>query len=301
LELFVQLVIAGLGTGAVNAALALAIVLVNQATGIINFAQGGMAVLSAYFTLTFTDLLAPSLGTIPALVLGIVISAGLSFVLGALLERTVIRRFEGGDPDTAVVATIGVLTLVTGLCGMIWGYSYPNFPWFFSTAESFRIGEISVSWWSVMSVVVIIVVMALLQGLFIGTKLGLALRAVADNPQSAALSGLKVGRLLMIGWGFAAVLGAVAGTIIAPLRGIAPNMLQEALVYALAAVVIGGVDSPIGAVVAAFGVAVIENLVAAYIPPIGDDLKIVVPFVLVFLVLVIRPQGLFGRRTVVRV
>ncbi len=152
-----------------------------------------------------------------------------------------------------------------------------------------------------MSVIVIVVVMGLLQALFQGTKLGLALRAVADNPQSSALSGLKVGRLLMVGWGLAAVLGAIAGVIIAPKLQVAPQMLDEVLIYALASVVIGGLDSPIGAVVAAFGVSVVQNLVAIYLPFIGSDLKIVVPFVIVFIVLAIRPQGLFGRRRVVRV
>jgi len=306
---FIQLIVEGLGTGAVYAALALAIVLVNQATGIVNFAQGGMAVLSAYIALVLVNLFAPATGTAAALVLAIILAAAISFVLGALVERLIIRRFEGGDPDTAVVATIGLLTLITGICGIVWSYNYLPFPWFFSTGDAFRVGGVTISWWALTSILVIVIVMVLLQLLFRGTKLGLALRAVADNPQSAALSGLRVGGLLMIGWGFAAVLGSIAGAIVAPKLQLAPNMLEEALVYALAAVIIGGLDSPIGAVVAAFGVSVLENLAAVYlatipgtsIPFIGHDLKIVVPFVLLFLVLVIRPQGLFGRKSVVRV
>jgi len=133
------------------------------------------------------------------------------------------------------------------------------------------------------------------------TKLGLALRAVAINPESAALSGLPVGRLLMIGWGLAAALGAIAGSLVAPQLTLTPGMLDGALVYALAAVIIGGLSSPLGAVVAAWMIGVLENLAAVYVPFIGYDLKIAVPFLLVFVVLILRPQGLFGRRIVVRV
>ncbi len=147
MQLFVQLIIDGLGTGAVYAAIALAIVLVNQATGIVNFAQGGMAVLSAYIALALIDVFTPLTGVVVALVIGIVLAAAISFLLGAVIERFIIRRFEGGDPDTATVATIGLLTLTTGLCGIIWGYNYLAFPWFFSTGAAFTVGGITVSWW----------------------------------------------------------------------------------------------------------------------------------------------------------
>ena len=143
--------------------------------------------------------------------------------------------------------------------------------------------------------------MVLLQLLFVGTKLGLALRAVAINPQSAAFSGIPVGRLLMVGWGLAAVLGAVAGALVAPSLTLTPGMMDSALVYALAAVILGGLSSPIGVVVAAWMIGVLENLAAVYVPFIGYDLKIAVPFILVFVVLFVRPQGLFGRKSVVRV
>jgi branched-chain amino acid transport system permease protein len=137
--------------------------------------------------------------------------------------------------------------------------------------------------------------------LFVGTKLGLALRAVAINPQSAAFSGLPVGRLLMVGWGLAAALGAVAGALVAPQLTLTPGMLDSALVYALAAVILGGLTSPIGVVVAAWLIGILENLAAVYISFIGFDLKVAVPFILIFVVLIVRPQGLFGRKTVVRV
>jgi branched-chain amino acid transport system permease protein len=290
---FVQLVVDGLSTGSVYAALALAIVLVHQATGLINFAQGGMAVLSAYVAWWLTN---QGLPLIVAILLAIVFSV----VFGALVERWLMRRFERGDPDTAVVVTIGLLTLITGFAGWLWTYNNQQFPSLFSLDTVSFLG-VSVSVRSLGTTAVIVVAMLLLQGLFVGTKLGLALRAVAINPQSAAFSGLPVGRLLMVGWGLAAALGAVAAVLVAPQLTLTPGMLDNALVYALAAVILGGLTSPIGVVVAAWIIGVLENLAAVYVPFIGFDLKVAVPFILIFVVLIVRPQGLFGRKTVVRV
>ena len=290
---FVQLVVDGLSTGSVYGALALAIVLVHQATGLINFAQGGMAVLAAYIAWVLINQGLP-------LVLAILLSVVFSFVVGAVIERWLMRRFEQGDPDTAVVVTIGLLTLITGIAGWLWTYNNQQFPSLFPLDTVSFLG-VSISIRSIGTIVVIVVAMILLQGLFVGTKLGLALRAVAINPQSAAFSGLPVGRLLMIGWGLAAALGAVAGALVAPQLTLTPGMLDNALVYALAAVILGGLTSPIGVVVAAWLIGVLENLAAVYVPFIGHDLKIAVPFILLFVVLIVRPQGLFGRKVVVRV
>jgi branched-chain amino acid transport system permease protein len=290
---FIQLVIDGLSTGSIYAALALAIVLVNQATGLINFAQGGLAVLSAYIAWQLIQFGIP-------LLVAILLSIVVSFVIGALVERLLIRKFEGGDPDTAVVVTIGLLTLITGVCAWIWSYNNKLFPSLFPL-ETITVAGAVISVRSLGTFLVIVAIMILLQLLFIGTKLGLALRAVAINPQSAAFSGMPVGRLLMVGWGLAAGLGAVAGALVAPELTLTPGMMDSALVYALAAVIIGGLTSPIGVVVAAWMIGVLENLAAVYVPFIGHDLKIAVPFMLILVVLVIRPQGLFGRKSVVRV
>jgi branched-chain amino acid transport system permease protein len=290
---FIQLVVDGLATGSIYAALALAIVLVNQATGLINFAQGGMAVLSAYIAYAFTQFGLP-------LILAIAISVVVSFLIGAVIERFLVRRFEGGDADTAVVVTIGLLTLVTGISAVLWGYNNLAFQSLFPLTSVEILGAV-VSVRSLATAVTILAIMVVLQVLFLRTKLGLALRAVADNPASAAFSGLPVGRLLMVGWGLAAVLGAIAGVLVAPQLTLTPGMLDTALVYALAAVILGGLSSPIGCVVAASAIGVLENLVAVYVPFVGHDLKIAVPFVLIFVILVIRPQGLFGRKVVVRV
>jgi branched-chain amino acid transport system permease protein len=290
---FVQLVVDGLSTGSIYGAIALAIVLVNQATGLINFAQGGMAVLAAYVAWVLTTHSVP-------VVLAILLSIVFSLVLGAAVERWLMRRFERGDPDTAVVVTIGLLTLITGVCGWLWTYNNQQFPSLFPLGTVSFLG-VSISIRSIGTTLVIVAAMILLQLLFAGTKLGLALRAVAINPQSAAFSGLPVGRLLMVGWGLAAGLGAVAGALVAPQLTLTPGMLDTTLVYALAAVILGGLTSPVGVVVAAWIIGVLENLAAVYISWIGFDLKVAVPFVLIFVVLLVRPQGLFGRKAVVRV
>lgn len=290
---FIQLVVDGLAMGSIYAALALAIVIVNQSTGMINFAQGGMAVLSAYLSYALLGMGLP-------LIVAILIAVVISFALGAVIERVLMRRFEGGDPDTAVVVTVGLLTLITGICGMIWSYNNLQFPSLFP-GDSFALLGAAISWRSLGTFLTIAAIMVLLQLLFQKTKVGLALRAVADNPRSSAFSGLPVGRLLMVGWGLAAALGAVAGALVAPRLSLTPGMLDGALVYALAAVILGGATSPIGVVVAAWLIGVLENLAAVYVPFIGHDLKIAVPFILLFVVLLVRPQGLFGRKTVVRV
>ncbi len=290
---FIQLIVEGLATGSIYGALALAIVLVNRSTGMINFAQGAMAVLATFVAYALTESGTP-------LLVAIVVAFVFAFLSGAVVERVIVRKFEGGDPDTAVVVTIGLLTLFTGIAAAFFGYEPHPFPSLFP-AESIDILGVFISLRSLGTIIVLLLVMVLLQSLFRVTKMGLAMRAVADNPQSASLSGLPVSRLLMIGWGLAAGLGSIAGVLVAPQLFISPSMLDFALVYALAAAILGGLDSPFGAVIAAWTIGIVENLAGAYVSFIGDDLKIAVPFIMVMIVLAVRPQGLFGRKVVVRV
>ena len=297
---FVQLVVDGLAQGSLYAALALALILVHQATGLINFAQGGMAVLGSYIGMTVGGLVAPA-NPLVGVLLGVIVAVVASFGIGAFIERFVMRRFQNGDEDTKVVATIGLLTLITGLIGIVWSYNFIPYPFFFNTSTSFMVGGIAISVWSLTTFLTIVALMVILQLLFTKTKLGLGLRAVADNASSAALSGVKVGGMLMVGWGLAAALGTIAGILLAAKAQLNPGNFDAILVYALAAVIIGGLSSPIGAVAAAMGIAVLENLAGTYVPWIGHDLKIAVPFILLFVILILRPQGLFGRKVVVRV
>jgi branched-chain amino acid transport system permease protein len=291
--LAVQQIVDGLASGSIYGALALALVLVYRATGMINFAQGLMAVASTYVAWSLWDAGLPLLAAI-------VVAVAVSLLFGGGVERLVIRRFEGGSPHTTVVVTVGLLILITGLVGAGWGYVSKPFPSLFPSG-TVTVGGVVLAISSLATIAVLVVVVVVLQLLFLRTKLGLGLRAVANNPESAALSGLNVGRLLMVGWGLAAALGGLAGCLVAPKVYLDPSMMDTILIYALAAAVLGGLDSPMGAIVAAWGIGVVENLAGTYIDVVGDDLKIAVPLLAMFVILLTRPQGLFGRREAVRV
>ena len=284
----VQQVVDGLSTGSIYAALALALVLVYRATGLVNFAQAQMAVVSAYVAWALTTAGVP-------VGFAVACAVAASLAMGAAVERGLVRRFERGDPLVAIVATVAVLICLNGLVSLIWGADLKAFPDLFPTT-TYRTGGVHVTAAEIGNVAVLLAVVAVLWALFQHTRLGLALRAVAENPESSALSGLPVGWLLMTGWALAALVGGLAGCLIAPKVSLQPNMMDGILVYALAAAVLGGLDSPLGAVLAAWIIGVVENLAGTYVGFIGNDLKIAVPLVLMAVVLLVRPQGLFGRR-----
>lgn len=288
-----QQVVDGLATGSVYAALALALVLVHRATGVVNFAQGEMGVLMAYVASSLISAGLPVLVAVP-------VAMALSFPFGVAAERLVIRRFQKQGGLVIVVVTVGLLILLNGVVGAVWGYVSKPFPSLFPN-DVVRFGDVAVTVAEIGNMLVLVAVVAGLQLLFLKTRFGLSLRAVADNRESSALSGLAVNRLLMAGWGMAAALGTLAACLIAPKIFLDPSMMNAVLVYALAAAVLGGLDSPVGAVAAALGIGVVENLAGFYVDIIGTDLKIAVPLLLMAVVLLVRPQGIFGRREVVRV
>lgn len=288
-----QQVVDGITSGSIYGALALALVLVYRSTGLVNFAQGQMAAVSAYIAFTLTTAGVPVWAAL-------IVSALGSAVIGAVVERGIIRRFEGGEPLVTIVATSGLLIIFNGLVALIFGADLKPFPAVFAS-HNYAIGGLHFSFADVGNVVVLLIVIAALQLLFQRTRIGLSLRAVAVNPQSSAQVGLRVGPLLMLGWALATFIGAIAGCLIAPAISLQPNMMDDIFVYALAAAVLGGLDSPFGAVVAAWIIGITRNLAGAYISFIGTDLQIVVPLVIMVLVLLVRPQGLFGRRRVARV
>ena len=288
-----QQIVDGISTGSIYAALALALVLVYRATGLVNFAQAQMGVVSAYVAWALSRAGVPIGAAVACAVV-------ISLPMGAAVERGLIRRFERGDPLVAIVATVAVLICLNGLVSLIWGADLKAFPDLFGSA-TYTTGGVHVTAAEIGDVAVLLLVVAVLWLLFQHTRLGLALRAVAENPESSALSGLPVGPLLMAGWALAALVGGLAGCLIAPKVSLQPDMMDQILVYALAAAILGGLDSPLGAVLAAWIIGVVENLAGTYVGFIGNDLKIAVPLVLMAVVLLIRPQGLFGRREVQRV
>ncbi|SDI96451.1 amino acid/amide ABC transporter membrane protein 1, HAAT family [Actinokineospora alba] len=290
---FVQQLVEGLGAGAIYASLALALVLIYQFTGIVNFAQGELAMFSTFIAWSLVNAGLPFWAA-----LGLTLA--ISFAGGMLIERVVIRPVEGAPELTLVIVTLGLLILVNAAAGWIWSFLIKDFPSPFSGGV-FKAGGVTLSYSTLGVLGVVAVVMGLLYVLFRYTKIGLGMRAVASNPASARLLGIRVSRMLALGWGLAALVGAVSGVLVAPLLFLEPNMMGGVLIYAFAAATLGGFDSPAGAVVGGLVVGVAETLAGAYLGVVGSDLKIGVPLAVIIGVLLVRPQGLFGRAAVERV
>jgi len=291
---FLQYVFLGLGKGAVYASLALALVIVFRTTGVVNFAQGQMALFSTYLTWTLWDNGLP-------IAVALLVSMALSFVGAAAIERFFVRPVGGAhtNPLAVVIVTIGLYLTFGALALWLWGTNAKTFEPLFGTGAVKVLGA-SIAYQTVGSLVVLAVEVVLLWLLLQRTKIGLGMRAVASNTESAALVGVPVGRMLMIGWGLAAAIGAVAGTLAID-TALSGELMLVPLIYAFAAATLGGFDSPLGAVVGGLIVGLTAELSAAYIDAIGQDLRMLPAFVLIIAVLLIRPQGLFGRTTVSRV
>ena len=291
---FFQQVVAGLGSGAIYAALALALVLIHRATGVINFAQGEMAMFTTYIAWTLTANHGWSYW--PAFGATLVFA----FVLGFGIQRAVIAPVPEASLLTIVIITIGLVLTFNGLASLIWSAEIRAFPSPFPN-ETWQIGDVSISQQDVGTFAVVIVLVALLWAFFQFTKIGLALRASALNPEASRLVGVRVGWMLAIGWGLAAMLGAVAGMLAAPTLFLDPNMMQAVLIYAFAAAVLGGIDSPFGAVVGGLLLGVGLNLIGAYVDFVGADLRLPMALLIILVVLLVRPAGLFGKPVTRRV
>jgi branched-chain amino acid transport system permease protein len=291
---FFQQVVAGLGSGAIYAALALALVLIHRATGVINFAQGEMAMFTTYIAWTLTANHGWSYW--PAFVA----TLAFAFVLGVGVQRVVIAPVSDASVLTIVIMTIGLVLTFNGLASLIWSAEIRSFPSPFPN-ETWQIGGVSISQQDVGTFAVVLVLVALLWAFFQFTKIGLALRASALNPDASRLVGVRVGWMLAIGWGLAAMLGAVAGMLAAPTVLLDPNMMQAILIYAFAAAVLGGIDSPFGAVAGGLLLGVGLNLIGTYSDFVGADLKLPVALLIILVVLLVRPAGLFGKPVTRRV
>jgi len=282
-------VLSGVAAGGIYASVALALVMIYQATHHVNFAQGEMATFSTFLAYT---MLGAGLPYWAAFGLTVVVS----FVLGVLVERVLLRPVAQAPALTLVGVFIGLLLILNALCGWIWDYTIKPFPSPFGTAPLF--GGL-VSSHEMGSFVVIMFVLLLVYLFFSRTKLGLAMRAVAYNPESSRLVGINVGMMLALGWGLAAAIGAVAGLLIAPVVFLDPNMMSGVLLYAFAGALLGGLDSPAGAVLGGFLVGIIENIGGAYL--VGTQLKLTLALAVIAAVLVLKPSGLFGRAVATRV
>jgi len=290
MEALLHQVLAGLATGGIYASLALALVMIYQATHLVNFAQGEMAMFCTYIAWSLVNAGMPYWGAFFLTVL-------IAFALGVLIERLVIRPVQNAPVLGIVVVFIGLLVILYSIAGWIYSYTIKTFPSPFPAEPLFGIRYMSPH--QVGAIGITFVVLLLLYAFFRFTPLGLAMRAAAQNPVSARLVGIRVGWMLALGWGLASAIGSIAGMMVAPIVYLDPGMMGGVLLYAFAAALLGGIENPWGAVAGGFIVGVAENVLGSFV--IGNELKLAVALVLIVGVLLVKPSGIFGKVHVVRV
>ena len=288
---FLQLVVSGIASGGIFASLALALVLIYNAMGLVNFAQGEMAMFATFIAYALIEHGMSYWIALP-------LTLAIAFIGGVAIQRLVIRPVERAPVLTLVIITLGLATLFNGLAGFLFGYVPRSFPSPFSV-ETVNILGAFISFQDLGVIAVSAVVLLLVYLLLQRTTLGLSMRAAAHNPESSRLLGVRVSWMLAIGWGLASLVGALSGIMVAPVLLLEPNMMQTIIIYAFAAAVLGGIESPLGAVVGGLIVGVTVNLAGAYL--VGGDLQLAVAFLIIVIVLIVKPNGLFGRPSVRRV
>lgn len=284
----------GIATGAVYGALALAIVLVYRASRTLNFAQGELALLGAYMSWQLTVWGLPIWA---ALAGSMAVLAALCAGLERVLFRPLVRRHQHLP---LIIVSLGLMITLNALIGWIWTYQTKEVPALFG-GGAIVVGGVAVSRQDIGIVFTVLGVALLLAVLFRFTRTGLRMRAAVSAPESAELSGVSTGRMMTLGWALSGAIGAVAGTLIAPELFLHPGMMAPVLIYAFAAATLGGLDSPVGALIGGLIVGVVENLAGSYVPGVGGELKQIFALVIIVAVLLLRPQGLFGRKELVRV
>jgi branched-chain amino acid transport system permease protein len=291
-EILAQQVLAGLATGGIYACMALALVMIYQATDSLNFAQGEMATFSTFVA---WQLIAWGVPYWAAFFLTVAVS----FAGGVAIERVVFAPLRRATVLTHVVAYIALFVIFKSVAGLVWGFGVKPFPSPFGDRPLLESGLVGAH--DAGMIAVILVLLALLYLFFRHTRLGLAMRAAASCPESARLVGVRVGWTVALGWGMAAAVGAVAGMLVAPALFLEPNMMLGVLLYGFAGAVVGGLTSPAGAVVGGLSMGVVENLAGTFVPYVGRELKLSIALAAVVAVLAARSGGLFGRRIVTRV
>jgi branched-chain amino acid transport system permease protein len=294
--LFLQRLFDALGNGAIYAAMAVALAIVHRATGHINFAQGEMATVATFVVYV--------LAAEQGLPIGVAIAVAVvgAFAAGASVERTLVRPLERRNPNTVVIVTIGLFLVINSVAQLVWLGPPRSFPSPLpDSAEAVTVAGARLRWATVWSWVVLGAVLVALRTLLTRTRTGLAFRAVAANRESAALVGIDVGRTFMVGWGLAAALGTLAGVLHASTSPtFDTNLMVPVLLYGFAAATLGGFDSPGGALVGGVAVAFIETMSAGYLSVVGSELAQAGALVTIIVVLLVRPNGLFGTARVRR-
>ena len=281
---FIDYTLNGISTGAIYAAVALALVLIWRATRIINFAQGAMLMITTYIA-------SAVISATGSYIFGFVVALVSGLLIGAVVERVIIRPIENAPPLNAVIVALGLYSLLIAVAGMIWGATPRSFPSAFSI-RGYDIGGTRVLFAPNDTFIVLVVVAVALglAALFRGTAIGLQMRAAAFKPEIARLQGVRVSRLFALGWALAALCGAIAGMLVAPSVFLGPNNFDPILISGFVAAVLGGLDSPPGAVIGGLLLGLVLSYVSGYE---GSALVPLAALIVLVLVLMIRPTGLF--------
>ena len=282
---FINLTLSGVSIGAVYAAVALALVLIWRATRIVNFAQGAMLMITTFIASAVID----STGSY---VVGLLVALAAGLIMGAVVERVLIRPVEGGPPLNAVIVALGLYSLLVATAGMIWGNTPRAFPAAFSL-RGYQVGSTTLLFTPNDTFIVLLVlfVALALALLFRFTKLGLQMRAAAFAPEVARLLGTRVGRMFTIGWALAALAGSLAGVLVAPSVFLGPTSFDPILISGFVAAVLGGLDSPPGAVIGGIALGLALSYVSGYE---GSALAPMAALLILVIVLMVRPTGLFS-------
>jgi branched-chain amino acid transport system permease protein len=292
---FLQILVVGIGNGAIYAMLGLGLVVIYRSTGLLNFAQGELAMFSTFLVWAIWELGAPMWLAILGGMVG-------GFLIGALLHKVAVSPL--GDPHqrplAVVIVTIGLFLGLNGAAQLIWGTLDKRFESPFGSGQV-TVADVAIQWQKIGAVLVLAAMVVVFLVLFQRTRLGLAMRAVASNSESAGLCGIPVQRILMVGWGLAAATGTVAGAFTAAAgNSLNSNLMQLTLIFGFAAITLGGFDSLMGAVVGGFVVGILSSVVPQYVG-VFEKMPLAPAFILILAVLLFRPEGLFGRKQVQRV
>ncbi|MEM1333330.1 MAG: branched-chain amino acid ABC transporter permease [Actinomycetota bacterium] len=297
MELFLARVFDGLSNGSTYALIALALVLIFKATTLINFAQGEFAMFGGFIVLVLTFERGFPMW------LGVVVAMAITAAFAAGIERTLIRPFDPADHLPLVIITLGLFLLVNAVAGIVWRFDPRAFPELFPSGNLISFGNATLRWYTVFTVITLLVTVALLTLLLNKTKVGLAFRAVSSNLESSQLVGIRVGPTLQFGWAIAAAVGTLGCAVFVadPFRQIQPNVMLTVLIYASAAAALGGLDSLGGAIIGGIGIGFVQSLLVPYVPFIPSELSLAAAVIVLLVVLLFKPSGLFGTAQVERV
>ena len=295
-ELFFQRVFDGLGNGFIYSAMAIALVLIFKATGVVNFAQGEMAMMGA-----FTAYAIANAFDIPG-ALAVLIAMVLSAIVAAGIERVLLRPFDPSNHLAIVIVTLSLFLILNAIAGVIWAFDGRAMPSLFpGRNQTFSLLGAEIEYADLFTWITVLLAVFLVTLLLKKTKIGLAFRAVSSSLESSQLLGIRIGRTLQFGWALAAAMGTLAGSLVARTTLLEPNFMGRVLIYSFAAATLGGLDSLGGAVIAGIIIGLVQTMGGGYVDAIGSELAPAVALGVIALILVVRPSGLFGSKRIERV